>query len=165
MKQDLSGLQQYAAPGTPDLNTIGIEVQGGVIFRIPTTGVDTFLQIAASEMMGWDHLSMLSYYPMRKVGVSGKKGILEFKAKVPTRDEIHRVRSMFFEDTEKVFDLIPPEQFFLDREARKAIHLWSPQGEEWPAKWPWTPEMDEDAIKRAFEKFNEQSENTEPSTD
>lgn len=161
MKQDLSGLQQYAAPETPDLNQYGIEAQGGVLFRTETTGVDTFLQIMASELQGWSHLSILSYYPMRKVGVSGKKGILEFKGKVPTRDDIHRVRGIFFDDTEKVFDIIPPEQQFLDRNQRKAVHLWSPPGDEWPATWPWTPEMDQDAIKRAFEKFNETQDGTD----
>jgi len=133
MKQDLSALQEYAAPGTPDLSQVGIEAIFGVAFRIPTGG-DCFIQVLASELNGWDHISATAYWPRRD---ATKPKIIDWATKTLTRDEIHRVRDMFFEEGEKVLDIITPEKVFLDREQRKAVHLWSPQSDRWPEKWPW----------------------------
>jgi hypothetical protein len=138
MKTSLVHLQEFTAPGTPPLDEVGIEAIGGVAFRIPSLG-ENFLQVVASELTGWDHLSILEYYPLKHDHKDRKTNKLEieWRPRVPTQDAIHKIRSMFFADEERVMQIIPPAFLFQDRDQRKAIHLWSPQGEEWPATWPW----------------------------
>lgn len=78
-------------------------------FLVPTRPGQPPLQIIASDGMGWEHVSVSR--PDR----------------IPTWDEMCRVKAMFWGDDDCVMQLHPPKRDWVNNHNR-CLHLWRPVG-------------------------------------
>ena len=79
------------------------------LFRVPTRPGQPPLQIIASDGDDWEHVSVSR--PDR----------------IPTWDEMCRVKTMFWGDDDCVMQLHPPESDYVNNHSR-CLHLWRPIG-------------------------------------
>jgi len=123
MKFDLSPLDQFRVR----------EQNGQAIYRIPyREGIS--MQVVASELYEWDHLSVVSIVESKERPTKYRKGPRAIKNQLrkPTLDELADIRRRFFADGELVVTYVMPES------NGDFVHLWRPGGERefpFPAKY------------------------------
>lgn len=114
MRSDLTGLDKFKLR----------EANGQAIYRFPfREGIE--LQVIASELFDWDHLSVVALLETKERPLKYRKGGRETKIEMrkPTLDELADVRRRFFADGELVVSYVMPES------VNEFVHLWRPGGE------------------------------------
>lgn len=81
------------------------------------------LRVMASELYGWDHVSVLALQVVKK------HGKFRVQQRPPTREEASDIRRRFFDDDEIVVSYVP-----VDAGKKNFVHLW--RSNEHPMPYP-----------------------------
>lgn len=85
--------------------------------NLAAPGAGIKLQVIFTTADGWDHVSV------------------SLDHRCPTWDEMHFVKTLFFEDDEAVMQIHPPAKDYVNLHPY-CLHLWRPQGIEIPLPDP-----------------------------